>query len=77
MKNKRPPLPMAMITAMMLAQSSEGLPSRDMAEDLPEDMRERAPWYKVQLSKAERRGKTPDEIRALRRAKWEAECRAK
>jgi hypothetical protein len=33
----------------------------------------REPWQAVQLSKAERRGKTPDEIRALRIQKWEAQ----
>lgn len=32
-------------------------------------------WENVQLSKAERRGKTPQEIQALRQAKWEQQCR--
>jgi len=31
----------------------------------------REPWHRIQLSKAERKGKTPDEIRALRIQKWE------
>jgi hypothetical protein len=31
----------------------------------------REPWHRIQLSKAERRGKTPDEIRELRIQKWE------
>ena len=30
------------------------------------------PWSTIQLSKSERRGKTYEEINALRKAKWEA-----
>lgn len=69
MKKRMSPLPMAMITAMMLAQSAEE-PRESFAEGqrLPKP----EPWHKIQLSKAERRGKTPEEIQALRRAKWEA-----
>ena len=36
------------------------------------ESRRRNPWDSVQLSKAERRGKTPEELQALRKAKWEA-----
>ena len=32
----------------------------------------RHPWDSVELSKAERRGKSYEEIQALRREKWEA-----
>ena len=36
----------------------------------------RAPWYEQPLSKAERKGKTIEEIQALRKAKWEAKQKA-
>ena len=29
-------------------------------------------WYKINLSKAERRGKTPEEQNEMRKAKWKA-----
>lgn len=32
------------------------------------------PWDRVQLSKSERKGKTPDELQALRQRKYEASC---
>ena len=32
--------------------------------------RERHPWDTISLSKAERRGKTPDEMQAARKSKW-------
>lgn len=74
MKKRMSSLPMAMITAMMLAQS-EVEPRESFAEGqrLPRPEH----WHKVQLSKSERMGKTPEEIQSLRRAKWEAQCRGR
>ncbi|MBL8968238.1 MAG: hypothetical protein JNG85_14625 [Spirochaetaceae bacterium] len=63
------PLAMMMLASAML---SGGLPSGEPKprQSLP---RGRNPWDGVQLSKAERKGKTPEEIQAMRRAKYEAE----
>jgi hypothetical protein len=32
----------------------------------------RNPWDRINLTKSERRGKTYDELQAMRKAKWEA-----
>lgn len=34
-------------------------------------VRERHAWDGIQITKAERKGKTPDEIQALRKLRWE------
>ena len=39
-------------------------------------IREVNPWDKVQLTKSERKGKTYEELQAMRKERWEA-CRIK
>jgi hypothetical protein len=56
---------MLMLAAMMYPEGSKELeppPARSKAN----------PWDGVQLTKTERHGKTPEEIQAARRAKYEA-----
>lgn len=76
MNTKRSPMiSPAMVVALMLAQSSGATPPKGLSEGqrLPRP----EPWHKIQLSKSERRGKTPEEVQALRKAKWEAQCRGR
>lgn len=66
------------LTTAMMAASMMGMMG-DRNDMVPREDISRAPirdhhsWDGVQLSKAERKGKTPDELQALRRARWEAD----
>jgi len=66
-------------SAMMMAAlvgmiGSGGLPSDNSssAEDVSVVKHDKEkPWFKIQLTKAQRKGKTVEEVRALKKAIWE------
>lgn len=61
--------PLAATTAMMLARDMGYEKNKDGFESKAPKYE---PWYMMQISKSERKGKTPEQIQELRRAKWEA-----
>lgn len=66
----RGPLAYALMAAAMLEMLRDQSPHTTHSDI---ERREFHPWDTTNLTKAERKGKTPEEIRALRRAKWETQ----
>lgn len=60
---------LAMMMAMIASQSIAG---RSPYVTVESTSRPVHPWDHVNLTKAERRGKTYEEIQAMRRERWEA-----
>ena len=59
----------ALSAAMLMAET---LPSIDDAPAFSAPCRESHPWDRVQLSKADRLGKSRDEIQAMRKKRYES-----
>lgn len=56
---------------MIAASALGGPPARELMVS-NRVVREHHPWDTFQLSKADRKGKSPEEIQALRKQRWEA-----
>lgn len=72
MKEKRPNGALAAITLALLANAS--LPSMGDGPVINNSViKEKHPWDGIQLPKAARKGKTPEEIQAMRKSIYEKE----
>lgn len=60
------------LAMMMAAIASQSLAERRPRVYVESTNRPWRPWDHVNLTKAERRGKTYEEIQAMRRERWEA-----
>ena len=74
MYNHETGLPSGLVSAMLTAISLGMVSGYRSGVNVVQNGVDRKsyPWDRIQLSKAERRGKGPEEIQALRKAKWEA-----
>jgi len=71
-RNNRSKISAALMTAAMMAMIND---DRKTYHEIVSQPKTLPPWHNVKLTKAERKGKTFEEIQAMRQAKWEADTK--